>query len=199
MDRREQLDLISSGRHVKCKFTQEEDNKLVSLVQIYGQNWQKISIEMGNRNVRQCKERYENYLSPNVNRSQFTEEEDRLLLEKYRILGPKWVTIAKLFKGRTDSAIKSRFLLLKRRGIIADYLERGYLETTNKLFRETEPIERRIKRRSESSNVGTENPSERTEGPKKCDSSKGILIGEFDLSIEMLNVEYDLQSFSLGL
>ena len=196
MEQKEINDVGSGNKHVKCKFTQEEDDKLLSLVQQHGYNWQKISSEMGNRNIRQCKERYENYLSPNVNRSQFTEEEDRLLLEKYRILGPRWVSIAKLFNGRTDSAIKSRFLLLKRRGIIAEYLERGYLETANMLLRDAEPNERRVKKRQDDTETEPKKVEERADGQKKCRPTGKVLVEDVDVPLEVFDIEFELQPFS---
>ena len=57
-------------------FTHNEDTKLITLHEKYKDNWKKISDEMGNRSVRQCKERYNHYLSPNINKKEWTFEED---------------------------------------------------------------------------------------------------------------------------
>ena len=39
----------------------------------------------------------------------FTEEEDRLLIEKYKELGPRWVKISEFIPGRTGCQIKNRW------------------------------------------------------------------------------------------
>lgn len=109
--------------HPKCKFTKEEDAKLASIVSSMKElNWKIVSEKMGDRNPRQCKERWENYLDPNVNRSPFTTQEDILLIEKFQELGPKWVVISKFFNNRSDICIKSRYMVLKRRGVTLEFL-----------------------------------------------------------------------------
>jgi hypothetical protein len=102
--------------HPKQQFTLEEDIKLQSLVQKYGtKNWQLISIIMQNRNERQCKERWTKYLSPDLNNTPWTEEEDRLLVRKVKEIGQKWVKISKEFNKRTDANLKNRWNVLQRR------------------------------------------------------------------------------------
>ena len=72
-------------------FSKEEDERLKYLVNYYGKkSWSKISDMMPFRTSRQCKERYEGYLSPNINHDNFSPEEDRIILEKYKELGTKW-------------------------------------------------------------------------------------------------------------
>lgn len=101
--------------HPKMQFTPSEDAQLVKLVKTYGEsNWETIANIMGNRNIRQCKERYMKYLSPDINRCPFTEEEDNILIEKYNAFGPRWVKISKFFNNRTDAALKNRWNVLVR-------------------------------------------------------------------------------------
>ncbi|OHT14303.1 Myb-like DNA-binding domain containing protein [Tritrichomonas foetus] len=100
----------------KKKFTLEEDKRLIKIVKRYGEyDWELICENMPGRNPRQCKERYLNYLSPKVNNNPWTEEEDKLLLKKRNDIGPKWVRISKFFKGRSDTQIKNRYMILQRR------------------------------------------------------------------------------------
>ena len=54
----------------KCKFSQEEDDKLAELVRKFGpKNWKMIAEGIPSRSARQLRERWINYLDPNVNRT----------------------------------------------------------------------------------------------------------------------------------
>jgi hypothetical protein len=100
----------------RAKFTPAEDDQLRALVAAHGtNNWAAISEKMPGKNVRQCKERWTNYLAPVLNVSTWTCEEDFFLLQKYAEFGSKWVQIASFFPNRTDSMIKNRFNQLQRR------------------------------------------------------------------------------------
>lgn len=97
---------ISSRRN----FAKEEDQRLSYLVERYGtNNWEMIASMMPLRNARQCRDRFRNYLSPKINLKKWSEEEDLLLIYKYKELGPKWVQISKYFDGRSDNNLKNRW------------------------------------------------------------------------------------------
>lgn len=114
----------SSSSLPKNKFFDAEDNKLRNAVHQYGTgNWKLISKFMNGRNARQCKDRWEKYLSPNINWNPFSVEDDIEILRCYNLYGPKWMKISKHFKGRTDISIKSRYLLLQRHGTTIDQLQ----------------------------------------------------------------------------
>lgn len=99
-----------------AKFTEQEDNALSQLVEEFGsENWELIAQQMKGRNKRQCKERWMNYLCPSINMDPWSDAEDSLLLEKYAEYGARWVAISRFFTNRTDTMIKNRFQLLKRR------------------------------------------------------------------------------------
>jgi hypothetical protein len=92
-----------------------EDLKLRTIVEKHGsKNWDLISSLMINRNSRQCKDRWENYLSPKVDLSLWTKEEDNLLIARRNEFGTHWVQIQHFFPKRTDIALKNRWNFLQR-------------------------------------------------------------------------------------
>ena len=104
-------------RHKREQFTTEEDLKLVKLIQKFGtSNWKFISSQMGKRTVRQCKDRWENYLSPSLNKNPWTDEENSLLIKKYRELGSRWKEIATFFTNRTQINVRNQVLRLIKEG-----------------------------------------------------------------------------------
>ena len=100
----------------KSKFTLSEDALLKSLVMLYGEdNWEEVAAKIKGRNPRQCKDRWFLYLSPHINHSPWTDEEENLLIALVNELGPHWVKIAKHFQGRTDTQIKNKWNVIKRK------------------------------------------------------------------------------------
>ena len=99
------------------KFTDEEDRLLIKLVKDSAghPNWRQISISMQTRTPRQCRERYQNYLSPTVNRSAWTKEEDSILMAQFAIYGPKWNYISKSIPGRTGNCARNRWQSIMRK------------------------------------------------------------------------------------
>jgi hypothetical protein len=93
------------------KFSSEEDLKLKDLVSRLGtSDWESIARHFPGRNPRQCRERWKHYLSSDQSRSDWTPQETVLLIEQYRMLGPKWTRIASFFPGRTDIQVKAHVL-----------------------------------------------------------------------------------------
>lgn len=95
------------------KFTELDDIKLIQFVnQMKKPDWKKISYLMQKWSPRQCRDRYNNYLSPKVQNKKWTEDEDRLLLEKYSLFGPKWSFLTRFFKDRAAANIKNHYAKL---------------------------------------------------------------------------------------
>ena len=111
----EQIDNKPKSR--KFKFSETEDREILSLVgdDPNSVNWDIISAKLGNRTPRQCKDRYNMYLAPGLNKTQWTFEEDNLLILLVSKLGKRWKTIAPSFNGRPEIALKNRYKLLQRR------------------------------------------------------------------------------------
>ena len=99
----------------KSKFSREDDIKLISLVMSRNdRDWVWISQQMPNRNPRQCRERWYNYLDPSLHKGGWSKEEDQLLLEKKKEMGPHWNAIARFFSGRSGNSVRNRWLLIMR-------------------------------------------------------------------------------------
>jgi hypothetical protein len=98
-------------------FTPDEDDRLRSLVAKFGLNsWTQIASRFRKRDPRQCRERWFNYLSPDVRATPWTYTEDDLLAAKVAELGRKWNTISTFFAGRTAINVKNHWnYLCKRR------------------------------------------------------------------------------------
>ena len=83
----------------RAKFSKEEDDMLLSIFQKYPRQWSLIASKM-NRTSRQVKDRYENYLDPNLNTDKWSLEEETLLDKKVKEFGTSWTKIAQFFDNR---------------------------------------------------------------------------------------------------
>jgi hypothetical protein len=91
-------------------FTPDEDVKLRSLVERFGtKSWEEIARFIPDRTARQCRDRYNNNLLESLIRDPWTPEEDAILIQQYRRIGPKWVEIGKILSGRSGNNVKNRW------------------------------------------------------------------------------------------
>ncbi|CAD8172246.1 unnamed protein product [Paramecium octaurelia] len=99
-----------NGKNQKLqKWSLKDDQLLSKLVGLYGRKWKKISKYFTSKTNKQCMERYNNCLNPNLNKNPFSLEEDQIIYENYLIFGSKWSRIAKCLTRRTHNQVKNRF------------------------------------------------------------------------------------------
>jgi hypothetical protein len=97
----------------------EEDDRLTAEVNAFvdagGEiNWSAIARCIEGRTAKQCRERWRCNLDPNINKNEWTTEEDLMIVNLQKELGNRWALLAKSLPGRTENAIKTRFRSLQR-------------------------------------------------------------------------------------
>ena len=77
----------------------------------------KDSLGIDSRTGKQCRERWHNHLNPDINKDDWSPEEEMRVFELQKQLGNKWSEIADLMPGRTDNSIKNCFYSAIRRNL----------------------------------------------------------------------------------
>lgn len=105
----------------KTQWQKREDACLFQIISEKGiSHWQDIAEELNRRlnverNGKQCRERWFNFLNPSINREPFTEREDLIILTKRKQIGNRWSEIVKNLPGRTENQVKNRFNCLHKK------------------------------------------------------------------------------------
>ena len=106
-------------RMTRTLFTEDEDAKLISIMQNEKfRNWSEVAKHFENRNARQVRDRWTNYLNSEINNGPWSRDEDKLLADLYNQYGPKWATISKFFDKRRENNVKNRWYSNIRTGVI---------------------------------------------------------------------------------
>ena len=100
----------------KEAWTSKDDKKIEELVEKMGKNWKKISSHFESikiiyiaRTAKQIRERYINFVRPNISHDDWTIEEDLHLINLLNKHGRKWKKIEEEMKIRTQNQIKNRY------------------------------------------------------------------------------------------
>ena len=98
--------------HKKTKWSKNEDELLLNNIEKHLKkhtdiDWNKVIIST--RNSKQCQERYNNQLHPNINKSKFSENEIKIIIKKQKIkeFKNKWKKISSFLDNRTEAQVKN--------------------------------------------------------------------------------------------
>ena len=98
------------------RWDQEETQKLCKVINEQGaHNWAKISDAVGTRSMIQCYDRWMRRINPEINKTQFTEQEDSLITDlviNQQITS--WSEIAKRLKKRDSAQVRKRWKYLQQ-------------------------------------------------------------------------------------
>ncbi|KAF2245537.1 hypothetical protein BU26DRAFT_433024 [Trematosphaeria pertusa] len=105
-----------AGGLKKGQWSKSEDIQLARGVQQYGQRWTLVANVVGSRSADQCAKRWQQSLDPELDRSEWRDAEDKVLIEAVQKLGRHWKDIQRHhFPGRSKNCIKNRYTVLIRR------------------------------------------------------------------------------------
>lgn len=103
------------NKRVKKHFTAEEDQTIKHFVQIIGsKKWSFIANFVPGRTAKQCRDRYMNNLKPEIEKVDWSQKEDNLLIDLYTKYGPKWSLFCKYIPNKNTVSIKNRLTFLQR-------------------------------------------------------------------------------------
>jgi hypothetical protein len=77
-------------------------------------DWIKIAILMENKTLRQCMERWTNYVDPRLKKANWTAEDDAALHAKLAELWTKWKVIMTFFSGRSKNFLKTKYFAMRK-------------------------------------------------------------------------------------
>ncbi|CAD8062929.1 unnamed protein product [Paramecium primaurelia] len=105
------------GREDRLQWSQEEEQMLKEEVEnSKNLKWHEIQFQIFMKSngryfkkAKQCRERWNNYLDPQINRNNWKPEEDLCLMKLAQSEGMKWSKISYKMKNRTENQVKNRF------------------------------------------------------------------------------------------
>ena len=96
------------------RFTPIEDMVIKNLAQNRQLSWDDIARQLPGRTGRQCRDRYNKYLTKFVVNKEWTEEEDKKLESLVKVFGENsWIIISKAMNGRTTRQCRERYYQIR--------------------------------------------------------------------------------------
>jgi hypothetical protein len=77
--------------------------------------WGTIPPKIPGRTAKQCRERWQKSLNPDIVKTAWTYEEDKTLIDAYILHGNHWVEIKKILPGRTDVSIRNHWSTIQKK------------------------------------------------------------------------------------
>jgi myb proto-oncogene protein len=104
-------------------WNEDEDQELTEIIDELGpQHWSRVAAQLNLRLHnglpirlgKQCRERWLGTLDPEIQKSEWTNEEDSILISQQMLHGNKWSTISEHLPGRTENQTKNRWRKLEK-------------------------------------------------------------------------------------
>ncbi|KZM27975.1 chromatin binding [Ascochyta rabiei] len=100
----------------KGQWSRPEDQLLLNGVHQYGSQWTKVATCVSSRSADQCAKRWQQSLDPRLDRSEWREDEDLVLITAVNRLGRHWKDIQQQhLPYRSKNCVKNRYSVLSRR------------------------------------------------------------------------------------
>lgn len=129
----------------KNKWSSEEDFYLRQAILKFGvDNWKSVSLVVPGRTGKQCRERWLSHMCPTLVHSEWSLEEDLILMQKQKVIGNKWSFIANFLPGRSSTSVKNRWNYLIRRDIPAHSEEYEKIAKSLALFKNESMVKKDI-------------------------------------------------------
>ncbi|KAK2736775.1 hypothetical protein FQN57_000547 [Myotisia sp. PD_48] len=108
---------VLSGGLRKGAWTSDEDILLRNAVQAEGRSsWMRVAAHVPRRTADQCAKRWQHFLDPSLDRSEWTKDDNQTLLQAVQQHGRKWLEIRnQLFPSRSPNTLKNQYSIISRR------------------------------------------------------------------------------------
>ena len=124
MDNQSSLSKQKGKNSVRQMWSHDEDQALLDIIKGHcRQKWNIVADELKKRlsgttkTGKQCRERFRNYLDPNITRREWTKSDKIVFLVLHKQYGNHWGQITKYYIGRSDISLKNLFYSYIRRAL----------------------------------------------------------------------------------
>lgn len=105
----------------KGLWSPEENKRLHEGVAKYSTSWTEVAQVVGSRQPDQCAKRWQHFLDPDLDRSEWTPEEDNILIAEVEKRGRNWAKIVDaVLHRRSANDAKNRYTILQRMRQVRD-------------------------------------------------------------------------------